>query len=634
MPASEFQTSAMDAASIPRPNLSRPLLIALLLVLVTGWVFAEVPQMEFLHWDDGINVTENPLLHPPSLPNVARFWTEPYEQLYVPLVYTVWAVLARFAPPGFDPATGEPALDPRYFHLLNLVLHLLAVLVVFRILRRLVPNAWAAGLGALLFGIHPVQVEPVCWVTGLKDVLSGLLMLTAVWTFLCFRDAQAEDRKRRAALFYVLATGTYVLALLSKPAAVATPLIVAALDQWVLRRPLRSTAVLLVTWVALTLPLVFITQDAQSVSARVVTPWWARPFIAGDALAFYLWKLAVPLDLGMDYGRSPRYVLAHGWGYLTWIVPAALLVAAWLNREKRPLLLAAAAVFVGAVLPVSGLLPFDFQRFSTTADRYLYVALLGPALALAWLLDRLPSFRVLAACGGYLALLGALASLQTLHWKTDVSLYRHAAQVNPRSTVAHGNLGKVLLSQDRVEEALQPLETDVRLAPGDTEPHYNLAIALARLGRTEEAIREYREAIRLDPDNLAAHNNLGILLMDTGRDAEALAEFREVVRLDPSQGPAHYNLATLLLRLRRPEEAIREFQETLRLLPDDVPAHNNLGVVYLRTGRYAEAAAQFREVLRRVPDQAVARANLKLALKCLAEERSRVGGSATLSERR
>jgi protein O-mannosyl-transferase len=520
----------------------RELSIGCLLVLVTGWVFADVWNMEFLLWDDNRNITQNPLLNPPSLASVARFWTAPYERLYVPLVYTVWAVLARFAPPTLDPTTGEPALDPRYFHLLNLGLHLLSVLVVFQILRRLVPNAWAAGLGALLFGIHPVQVEPVCWVTGLKDVLSGLLMLTAVWTFLLFRDAQSEDRSRRAPLLYVLAFSSYLLALLAKPAAVAVPLVVAALDQWALRQPPRSTAAALVPWVVLLVPLALFTFQAQPVPEWIATPAWTRPFLAGDALAFYLWKLLLPLELVPDYGRKPQYVLAHTWGYLTWVAPAILGWAAWLQRQQRPLLLAAAAVFAAALLPVSGLIPFVFQWYSTTADRYLYVALLGPALALAWLLGRLQSFRALAVCAGYLALLGALSSLQSLWWRTDEALCRRTLQVNPRSLMAHGNLGKALAKRGEFGEALAHVREDVRLAPEDSERRIVLAKTLAEMGRIDEAILELRKALRVDPDSVKVHNNLGVLLLEKGRYAEAAAQFREVLRRDPAQAIARENL--------------------------------------------------------------------------------------------
>jgi protein O-mannosyl-transferase len=544
----------MSSAPLPveRPvSRYRPLFIGSLLVLVTAWVFADVSNMGFLLWDDDLNVTGNPQLDPPSFSNVARFWTAPYLKLYIPLVYTIWALVAGFTPPGTDPATGAPALDPRYFHLLNLGLHLLAVLVVFRILRRLVPSDWAAAMGALLFGLHPVQVEPVCWVTGLKDVLGGLLMLTAVWTFLLFREAQRESQSRSAALLYALALGTYVLALLSKPAAAAAPLIVAALDHWVLRRSFRATASALAPWALLLVPLVLFTRQAQQVPQWILTPAWTRPIIAGDALGFYLWKLLLPLDLAPDYGRTPQHVLAHGWGYVTWVAPAVLCAAAWVRRKQRPLLLAATGVFVASVLPVSGIMPFLFQGYSTTADRYLYVALLGPALALAWLLERLGTPRTLAVCGGCLALLGALASLQTLYWRTDESLCRHTLRVNPRSMMAHGNLGRALVERGEFEEAVKHLREDARLGPADPERYLILARTLASMNRPSEAISELQKVIQFQPDSIPAHNNLGVLFLRTGRYAEAAAQFRAVLRRDPVQAIARENLQLAEERLVR-----------------------------------------------------------------------------------
>ena len=161
-----------------RVDRRRPLRIALILVLATLSVFSPVLGMEFLTWDDDINVYQNPLLNPPAPAGLAHFWTGPHQNLYVPLTYTVWMGLAWFS------RLPDGGLHPGLFHGANLTLHVAAVLVVFALLRLLVREDWAAGAGALLFAVHPVQVEPVAWVTGLKDVLGGLLLLTAVWLYL------------------------------------------------------------------------------------------------------------------------------------------------------------------------------------------------------------------------------------------------------------------------------------------------------------------------------------------------------------------------------------------------------------------------------------------------------------------
>ena len=84
-------------------------------------------------------------------------------------------------------------------------------------------------------------------------------------------------------------------------------------------------------------PFALVTRSIQAVSAAGESLWWQRPFIAGDALAFYLYKTFVPIDLCADYGRAPRWVMAHAWGYVTWTVPVLLLVGCYRYRGRRPL---------------------------------------------------------------------------------------------------------------------------------------------------------------------------------------------------------------------------------------------------------------------------------------------------------
>jgi hypothetical protein len=154
----------------------------LLLIIIVLAVFARSYRYEFLNYDDGLNVFENPHVKQFDL---SYFWKKPYEGMYIPLTYNLWAFQAKLAkiPPA---ESAEIELKPHVFHTTNIIVHLLSMLVVFSILRILVRNDWAACAGALLFAIHPVQVEPVVWVTGLKNVLSGLLSLLAIWQYLSY----------------------------------------------------------------------------------------------------------------------------------------------------------------------------------------------------------------------------------------------------------------------------------------------------------------------------------------------------------------------------------------------------------------------------------------------------------------
>lgn len=443
-------------------NSYRSQLIALVLLVATLAVFWRVTDHSFV-WDDSDHIKENPYLNPVTSSHVLSFWQRPYQQLYIPLTYTVWAAIGHFSRDE-----SPRGLHPGLFHLANLFLHALDALMVFVILRRLVGNEWAAGAGALLFGVHPLQVEPVAWISGMKDTLSGLLSLIAIWFYL--------QNKRS---HYVVGTLVFVLAMLAKPAAMVVPMVAGALDYWLLRRPLRHCVLLASGSIALTLPFILVTRVAQpDTEITFITPMWARPLVAADALAFYLYKLVFPVWLGPDYGRSPEWLLRQDWIYFTWILPSAVLVLVWFARERKPWLIASAGVFVAGILPVSGLVPFVFQNLSTVADRYLYLSMLGPALALAWFLADSRGKLVAALCILILALLGIRSAFQTQHWQNDITLFQHALRINPDSWLAH----------------------------------YNLGYTLARRGMVDDAIFHYREAVRINPDYPEAQNNLGIAL--------------------------------------------------------------------------------------------------------------------------
>ena len=214
-------TPQSQALSRSRTGWSR-LLVVLILVMATVAVFWPVLGHEFLAYDDSVNVYQNPYLQARSLDNLMHFWRYPFEGLYAPLTYTGFA-LASWLPSllSTNPSAAVTP-DPRVFHGMNLLLHLLSVLIVWRIIEQLLrrtchngakmdaganrlPLEWAACGGALLFAIHPIQVEAVAWATGFKDLLFGLLSFAAVWLFLKSVDAKIQSgasRTSRAGLYY------------------------------------------------------------------------------------------------------------------------------------------------------------------------------------------------------------------------------------------------------------------------------------------------------------------------------------------------------------------------------------------------------------------------------------------------
>jgi hypothetical protein len=572
--------------------------MTLALFAITGAVYAQALDHRFTSWDDDVNVSKNRVLLEDPLGSIPRFWREPYYGFYSPLTRTAWAVLASLAReplPAADPAAGAspPAareaggsrLAPRPFHLANVLVHALNAVLVFAIARRLVRADGAAFAGALVFALHPLQAEPVAWVTGLKDLLAGLFSLLAIRCYLRFAGAGSAERSprdtRRRRLDYALSLFGFALALLSKPAAVAVPVALFVLDRFALRRTLADCARSLAPWLALAGPLMLLTTVTESELGVAATPWWGRPFVAGDALAFYLWKLAWPLELLPEYGRRPERVLAHAWGYVGWLAPAALAWLAWRRRERWPWLLVGLGVFFAGVLPVLGLVPFVYQYFSTVADRYAYTAMLGPALAVSGLGARIAERRAarsgsgaaaLAACAAVLLLWTFQTSRQIAVWRDDAALYRHALRGNPDSWVAHLNLARALEAQGRPEEALAHFLEVVRIAPGSALAYDSVGAFLQNQGRPDEAIPYHEQAVRAAPARWESRHLLATALASAGRIDAAIAEERAALAADPASAVSRTQLAALLDRRGQVEEALRLYEEAIALDPGFAPA--------------------------------------------------------------
>jgi tetratricopeptide (TPR) repeat protein len=607
------------------------ILLLLGLVLGTLIVFGPVIGHQFLAYDDPVDVYKNPYIRVRSIDSLLHFWRYPYEGLYTPLVYTLYAMTAWL--PGMLTTDSTPAVIPKawLFHGVNLVFHLMSVLIVWHILRLLLyrsqstqdgadakrqtlPLEWAALGGALLFAGHPIQVEPVAWVAGFKDVLHGLLALAAVWSYLRYTDKKVEPFAGRASfsrLYYMLAFVAYVMALLAKPTAVVIPLIVWLLTSWGWQLSWRQQMRSLSAWLLIAIAWGLLTRWIQPATYLAFEPpVWMRPLIAGDAVLFYIYKLFLPLQFGPDYGRSPQYVLTHGWIYLTGLVPFALFGLLWLKRRKLSWLLTASGLFIIGLLPVLGLISFGFQRYSTVADRYAYLAMLGPALALAWGLARLK--KKIAIVGGaiVLGLFLVRSALLVPYWHDTTTFFKQALTVNPDSFLAHNNLGFALAEEGQDDLAIHHFNEALRLEPDSAITYLNLGNALDRQGKFKAAIHHYQEALRIVPTYARAHTNLGLALAKQGQYDEAVKHHQKALRIEPRFAEAHNNLANVMARLGKFDIAEQHYTEALRLNSGFAKAHSSYAVALAMQKRFGEAQHHFSEALRLQPNSAKAHANL------------------------
>ena len=423
----------------------------------------------------------------------------------------------------------DGVLSPIPFHALCIALHALNTVAVHMLLRRLLGAGAAVAAGAALFAIHPLQVEPVVWASGLKDVLCATFALGALLALV--RAPEGTSAERRWAAFGG-ATALYTLALLTKPAAAGLPFVAFALEGVVLRRPRARVVGTFLTWVLLGIPLLWVTYHAQPVSPEVAgVPMLARPLVALDAIGFYLAKLLLPLDLAIDYGRKPYRILYDPRTFLHLALALGALAACWWAAHRNRLFLAAGLSFVGALLPVLGLVPFVFQNFSTVADRYAYLAMFGPALALAAAL-RSSATAVYRPVWLLLALLALRSAVQTRVWGDEPTLFSHAVDINPASYLAHANLAQVLRDAGQPAEALRHARQAEAIEPGE-DSWLNLGALLAGRGQLAEGEGYFRRVLAVAPRNGKAHFNLGLIAEQHGDHAGAAAYFRAAAALDP-----------------------------------------------------------------------------------------------------
>src|SRR5436190_14354781 len=492
--------------------------------------------------------------------------------LYVPATYTLWWTLAKVA---WQSDSAHLVAWP--FHVANLALHALATLAVFALLRRLLRRDWPAAAGALIFALHPVQAEAVAWISGAKDLLGGLLVLAALWQYVAaFENADTPTRHR--AVHYAIATALLILALLAKPIAVVTPLLAVVIDRLVIGRDWRRIAASAGPWFVLAVPCLVWTKLFQPSLHTVAPAIWQRPLIATDALAFYLYKLAIPLGLAIDYGRNPAAALAAGCAYWTWLVPAAIAALLWWRRREARLPIAAALFAIAALSPLLGLVPFDFQGYSTTADHYLYIPMAGVALAVAWAACHVQPRVAIGAVATVALVLALLSARQVMFWRDSVALFEHTIAVNPDSYAAYSNLAASALREARDEEKVLAVahERDDAAAEGEHRAR------LTALNNTYLAFAS--ESCRIRPDSVAACRRVADAMMRLDRPADAVTYLRRAIdawaKLPAEDqrkfATTHYLLGVALARSGHPAEAIACCRRTLDILPDYAPAQSML----------------------------------------------------------
>jgi tetratricopeptide (TPR) repeat protein len=592
-------------------------------------------------YDDRVWITWNPRIH--------SLWP-PWELLAVPpgsATYGRPLLTLSFA---LNYAVGAAA--PWGYHLANLVLHALATLVLFGVVRRTLaylPGTFpheggrtrAAFSAALLWAVHPLLTESVTYVAQRAESLMGLFYLFSLYAFI--RAVQGPGGRP-----WLLASVLSSLAgMETKQAMVTAPVLILLYDRTfesggfaeAFRRRGAYYGGLALTW----LPLLSLRSGLRDfgVGYHMGFSWWSygltEAWVVGHYLLLSFWPYPLVFDYGADIVASTGQVLP--WVLLLVALLAAALAGCLLRRSAAAF--AVLAVFI-LLAPTSSVIPIAFEPMAESR-MYLPLAALAACAgaAASLLLGRKALPLVLAAA----LLLGTASWLRNRDYRSEVALWADTVRRRPDNARARLALGSAFAQENRPAEAAAQFAAALRITPGDFEARLNYGLALYHLGRpdealaqyrgltapspdspalhldiglaleaqgrAEEAIGEYRRALEIDPADIEARTNLGGVLFRAGRLAEASAEYRRALVDDPGSARAHYNLGMALDGSGGQAAAMAEYREAVRLEPGFAEAHNNLGRDLARAGRPREAVAEFEAALRIRPDYARARANLE-----------------------
>jgi Tfp pilus assembly protein PilF len=558
-----------------------PLLLGILVAAWTCLAFTPVLGDGFVNWDDHAMFVENPYHRGDWPARLRGAWTKSVLGEFMPVTWMTYAV---------DRSLWN--LDPAGYHLTSLLLHAATALAVYLLARHLLREALGAGgaeeetsdlsvgaaVAALAFGVHPLRVEPVAWVSARGTILGGLLLVLAVLVYVV--GAERGRQRGRVPVSWLLGSLLlFVASLLARATGLVLPAVLVVLDVYPLRRlggrrgwfetatwPVWAEKVAFGVVGALAVPMGFLARGRDSMA------FWDGGYDPGIAVvraihssAFYVWKSVGVGSLSPVYAMPKRSAPMLGAVLLSGVALLALTGLLVALRRRWPGALTAWLVYGIVVLPLSGIVPFG--RLRSAADRYTYVACIGLAvvaggavvLALrAWRQGRLGRAEIaLVAIGTLTVLLGwsVLSWRETAVWRDSVTLWSRAVAVIPESPTARNNLGAALMAQGEFERALEQFRVAEQTWTGHPGMLTNVGRALRGAGRLEEAATTFRRVVQIVPGWAGARVDLGATLADLGRVDEAAREFDLALRADPGSPAAYYQLGQLSARQGRGAEA-------------------------------------------------------------------------------
>jgi protein O-mannosyl-transferase len=632
-----------------------PSYLAALVALLTFLVYLSALRNDFVIWDDDVYVMNN--LHLRSLTpaffrwaftdiSTAGFW-HPLVWISYAFDYAVWG------------------LNPTGYHLTAILLHAVNTFLVVILVLRLIaaaqsapghplpggegmpappdrrPALIAASVTGILFGLHPLHVESVAWISERKDLLCALFSLLSMMAYTRYAVTRAGAGTHEGAwsffknTHYLLSLACFVLALSSKSMAVTLPAVLLLMDWYPFRRDLSRKGIISllvekIPFAAMSVLAAVISIAAQKAYGEIplqeTVRFPARVLAAFKALALYLRNMLLPLDLSPLY-LYPKEPSFASFEYLAAIMLVAGITAVcFLVVRKRPFLLAAWGYYVVTLLPVLGIIQVG-RHFM--ADRYTYLPGLGPFLlaglgvARAWEKwgsenPRRAGIRMLGAAAVFavLLLMVNLTMKQIALWKDSVVFWSHVIERGPGPVpAAYNNRATAYRIKGELSKAIEDYTAFIALDRTSVVAFNNRGIAFREAGQLDRAIEDHTRAIALKPDLPDSYLDRGLAHRDRGQLDLAMADMNRAIDLDKNNADAFVNRGLVFREMGRIDLALEDYTRAITLDPSHAIAYNNRGMALLETGQTGPAVADYTAAIAINPLYAQALTNRGLAFE-------------------
>jgi Tfp pilus assembly protein PilF len=592
--------------------------------IITFIVYLTSLQNDFVGWDDGTYVVENPFIR--SFNGALLKWAffDFYASNWHPLTwishaldYAIWG------------------LNPLGHHLTNNILHAVNTFLVVLLVVRLLASRQAGRLAGwqadkltsphdarfaliaavttgLLFGIHPIHVESVAWVAERKDLLCAMFFLLSIMMYTRYVTPPASPPPltlRVGRGRYFLSLLFFTLAMMSKPMAVSLPIVLLILDWYPFNRisslkTFRISFIEKLPFIAISIGSSILTVMAQkeAIMPMELAPLSTRVLVGVESLIGYLWKMILPVNLIPFYPYpNPNTVSPFFLEYFVALVLVAGLTAACLIiAKKQKFWLSAWGYYVITLIPVLGIVQVGSQSM---ADRYMYLPSLGPfiimGLVAAWGLSKVttlkkwkPAIRLFIAVAAIstFIVLAYLTSQQTSVWKNNMELWSYVIAKEPMKVpFAYYNLGMSYDKMGQYNKALEQYDKAIALNPASYETYSIRGYVLFEMGQFDKALEDYDRAIALNPSYFEAYNNRGIAFDEMGQYINAMKDFEKAIALNPSHFEAYYNFGTTYGKTSQFDKAVEAFNRAIALNPNYAYAYGGRGLAYSHLGQYESA---------------------------------------------